>query len=456
MNRNNARQRLEPDAPHVVIVGAGFAGCAAVDALAKAAVRVTLIDRNLYSAFQPLLYQVATGGLNPGDVAYPVGGFTVRRHARYIRGELASVDSPGRRIKLADGREFSYDYLILATGVAAAYFSVPGAAENTYGLYTRADAIVLRDHVMAGFERMSAAGGFSYDGGISLIGGASPNGRASEFAITVVGGGATGVELAGTLGELRGTVLRGTFPDVDPGRVHIRLVEMGPALLPPFHERLRDYAYRQLAVRGVDIRLNTEIREVRPCSVVLGDGQELASDLTVWAAGVAAPSAVAAWGLPQGKHGRLVVGEDLRIQGQDRIFAAGDIALNQDQPSPQLAQPALQEGKHAAAQVLKLIAGLSLEPFRYKDKGMMATIGRRSAVVDIPHGPQMTGTSAWLAWLSLHLMYLLGTRNRVSAMINLSWRYIAWGRGGGVIVGDEPPGANGQCQPDRANQGRQG
>jgi NADH:ubiquinone reductase (H+-translocating) len=322
--------------------------------------------------------------------------------------------------------------------VAAAYYGVPGAAEYTYGLYTRADAILLRDHIMAGFERMSAAGSFSSSGGVSPNDGASPKGNASEFAITVVGGGATGVELAGTLGELRGVVLRSTFPDVDSRRVHIRLVEMGPALLMPFNEQLRDYAYRQLAARGVDIRLSTEIREVRPSSVVLGDDQELSSDLTVWAAGVAAPPAVAAWGLPQGKHGRLLVGEDLRVQGQERIFAVGDIALHQDQPSPQLAQPALQEGKHAAAQILKIVAGLSPEPFRYRDRGIMATIGRRSAVVQLPRGPRIKGTPAWFAWLALHLVYLLGNRNRVATLINLSWRYIAWGHGGVVIVGDEP------------------
>ena len=420
VNRGKARRRLDPDAPRVVIVGAGFAGLSAVNALAKADIRVTIIDRNLYSTFQPLLYQVATGGLNPGDVAYPVGGFTAPRHARYVRGELASVDAAGQRIKLEDGRELGYDYLIVTAGVASAYFGVPGAAERTVSLYTRADAIVLRDHVMAGFERMSAQD------------------SAHDFAITVVGGGATGVELAGTLGELRDVVLRATFPDVDPERVHIRLVEMGPALLMPFDQRLRDYTYRQLAKRGVDIRLNTEIREVRPSSVVLGDGQELPSDLTVWAAGVAAHAGVAAWGLPQGKNGRLLVGQDLRVQGQDRIFAAGDIALNPDQPSPQLAQPAIQEGKHAAAQIRNLVEGHSTEPFRYRDKGTMATIGRRSAVVELPKGPRITGTLAWLAWLALHLLFLLGGRNRISTLINLSWRYIAWGHGGNVIVGDDP------------------
>ena len=409
------------DAPNVVIIGAGFAGLSAVGHLRKAGLRVTVIDKNLYSTFQPLLYQVATGGLNPGDVAYPVGGFTARRDARYIRGELTAIDAGTRVVRLEGGREIGYDYLILATGVAANYFGVQGAAENTFGLYSRADAIVLRDHIMNGFEWLSA----------------DPDGR-REFAVTVVGGGATGVELAGTLGELRNDVLRATFPDVNPDRLHIQLVEMAPGLLMPFNEKLREYTRRQLAERGVDIRLNTTIREVTPDRVVLADGTALASDLTVWAAGVAAPQAVAAWGLPQGKGGRLLVGPDLRVVGSERIFATGDIALDQENPSPQLAQPALQEGRHAAAQIIRLVHGEPTEPFHYHDKGTMATIGRRSAVVQLARGARITGTLAWLAWLALHLVYLLGNRNRVATLINLSWRYIAWGHGGGVIVGDEP------------------
>lgn len=416
------------DAPHAVIVGAGFAGLSAVGGLRKAGVRVTMIDRNLYSTFQPLLYQVATGGLNPGDISYPIGGFTARRRARYIRGDLAAIDPQARRVKLADGREFDYDYLILATGMSANYFGVKGAEENTFGLYTRADALVLRDHIMSGFERLSA----------------DPDGH-REFIITVVGGGATGVELAGTLAELRSDVLRATFPDVDPGRVHVRLIEMAPALLMPFHPKLREYTRRQLADRGVDIRLDTQIREVAPDRVLIGDGQSLGSDLTVWTGGVAAPPVDASWGLPQGKAGRILVDPDLRVKGTDRIFAVGDLAIDAENPSPQLAQPALQEGRHAAAQIARLLRGEQTQPFRYHDKGIMATIGRRSAVVELPRGARFTGTLAWLAWLGLHLLYLLGYRNRIATLINLSWRYIAWGHGGGVIVGDEPveplPGA---------------
>jgi len=409
------------DEPHAIIVGAGFAGLSAVGGLRKAGVRVTMIDKNLYSTFQPLLYQVATGGLNPGDIAYPIGGFTARRRTRYTRGDLVDVDTDGRRIKLADGREFGYDYLVIATGVAANYFGVKGAEENTLGLYTRVDALRLRDHIMNGFEWLSD----DPDGG-------------RELTITVVGGGATGVELAGTLGELRRDVLRATFPDVKPDRVHIRLIEMAPALLLPFHPKLREYARKQLAARGVDIRLNTKILEVTPDRVLIGDGQSLPTDLTVWTGGVAAPQAAAGWGLPQGKNGRILVGPDLRVQGSDRIFAAGDIALEPDEPSPQLAQPALQEGRHAAAQIARLVRGEQTQPFRYHDKGIMATIGRNSAVVQLARGARITGTLAWLAWLGLHLLYLLGYRNRIATLINLSWRYIAWGHGGGVIVGDEP------------------
>jgi len=409
------------DAPHAIIIGAGFAGQSAVDGLRKAGLRVTMIDKNLYSTFQPLLYQVATGGLNPGDIAYPVGGFTAKRHARYTRGELAAIDQQGQHIKLTDGRQLSYDYLILATGMLANYFGVKGAEENTFGLYTRVDSLRLRDHIMDGFERLSA-----------------DPGRFPEFTITVVGGGATGVELAGTAAELRRDVLRATFPDVDPGRVHVRLIEMSPELLMPFQPKLREYARKQLAARGVDIRLNTRILEVTPDSVVVDGGQSLGSDLTVWTGGVAAPEEVAGWGLPQGHSGRILVGPDLRVQGTDRIFAVGDLALEPDKPSPQLAQPALQEGRHAARQIVRLERGQQTQPFSYHDKGTMATIGRRSAVVELPHGARFTGTLAWLAWLGLHLFYLLGGRNRIATLINLSWRYIAWGHGGGVIVGDEP------------------
>jgi NADH dehydrogenase len=417
--RTTARgHRADPGAPHVVICGAGFAGLAAISRLTRAGLRVTLVDGHLYSTFQPLLYQVATAGLNPGDVTYPSGSFAGRYGATFRHGELAAIDPASRLVKLDNGLELGYDYLIIATGVAAADHGIRAAAEHAIAVSTRSDAVVRRDHLMTAFERLSLASG--------------------DLHITVAGGGATGVELAGTLAELSAAVLDATFPDVDPARVRVRLIEMAPALLTSFDERLREYARRQLDQRGVDIRLNTRIAEITGSQVLLADGEKLPSDLTVWAAGVGAADAVTAWGLPQGRGGRILVGSDLRVHGQDRIFAAGDIAENPDDPTPQLAQPALQMGRHAANQIVRLHRQTVTEPFRYHDKGQMATIGRRSAVVQLPRGLRLRGTLAWLSWLALHLFYLLGGRNRISTMINLTYRYVAWGHGGGVIVGDEP------------------
>jgi NADH dehydrogenase len=222
---------------------------------------------------------------------------------------------------------------------------------------------------------------------------------------------------------------------------------MAPHLLGPFHPKLQEYARTQLLDRGVDVRLDTRIGEVTADQVRLAHGEDLPSDITVWAAGVAAGPGVAGWGLPQGTNGRIVVGPDLRVQGQDRIFAAGDIAVNPDDPTPQLAQPALQMGKHVAAQIVRLEGKQPTEPFKYHDKGIMATIGRRSAVVQLAGGLtgglRLRGTLAWLAWFALHLVYLLGGRNRVTTLINLTYRYLFWGHGGAVIVGDEPVSAQG-------------
>jgi len=403
----------------VVVVGAGFGGLATMRRLARAGAQTTLVDQNIYTTFQPLLYQVATAGLAGADVTNLARRITHKYHARFRHGELTGIDPELRQITLADGAKLGYDYLILATGVSAAFHGIAGAAEYTQALYTRRDAIALRDHLMALLERMTIT---------------RPD---QDLAITVIGGGATGVELAGTLAELRNIALPAAYPEIDPARMHIRLVEQAPALLAPFRPALREYARRQLIARGVDVRLGTEIREVAPDRVLLADGDDLGSDITVWAAGVAAPDAASSWGLPQGRGGRILTGPDLRVIGQDRIFAIGDIALIEDQPLPQLAQPALQMGRHAAEQIGRLLRGQPTIPFSYHDKGIMATIGRRSAVVQLRH-VRVRGTLAWFAWLALHLVTLLGGRNRISALVNLSWRYLTWRRGGGLIVGDDP------------------
>jgi NADH:ubiquinone reductase (H+-translocating) len=419
MQANSGRGR--DDGPAVLIIGGGFAGTTALGPLRRSGARVTLVDRNVYSTFQPLLYQVATAGLTSADVAYPLWSATGRRGARFRNGEIAGLDLGRRVATLSTGEELGYDYLIIATGVTAAFFGVPGAAENSWSLYTRRDAITLRNQLLKALE--------SRNEGLT-----DP-----ELDVTIVGGGATGVELAGTLAELRNVALPAVFPEIDRSMFKVRLIEMGPALLAPYHDSLRQYTRQQLLNRGVEVLLNTAIKEVHPGSVVLGDGSEHRSDITVWAAGVSGPDTGWTAGLPRGKGGRIQVTADLRVTGQDRVFAVGDVAIDESKPIAQLAQPAIQQGRHAAEQVVRLMSGQPTAPFRYHDKGTMATIGRRSAVVELRGGLRLRGTIAWFAWLGLHLVYLLGNRNRVVTLVNLAWRYLTWARGGGVIVGDDVP-----------------
>ena len=406
--------------PVVLVAGCGFGGLATLKDLSSD-FDVIILDRNIYTTFQPLLYQVATAGLAPSDVAYSVRSIASKHGARFRRGELTAISPGARTVTLSDGSQIGYDYLILATGATAAFYGVAGAAEHTRGLYTRSDAIALRDELMGGLEQLATAG------------------RRGELVVTIVGGNATGVEMAGSLAELRNTALHSAYPEIDQDQIEIRLVEQLPDLLTPFQPRLRGYAADQLRHRGVDVRLGSAIKEVTADAILLDTGERLPSDLTVWAAGVQAPPGARAWGLDQGRAGRIVVEPDLRVRGQDRIFAVGDLAADEKEPLPQLAQPALQMGRHAARQIRNLAAGQPTVPFSYHDKGIMATIGRRSAVVELAWGPRFRGTLAWFAWLGLHLVTLLGNRNRISALINLSWRYIAWNHGGGLIAGDEQP-----------------
>jgi NADH:ubiquinone reductase (H+-translocating) len=407
------------DGPAVVIVGGGFAGLSALNALKGSGAAVTLVDRNVYSTFQPLLYQVATAGLTAADVAYALWSVTRKTGARFHKGALAEVDFAGRVARLDDGTELPYDYLVLATGVSANFFGIPGADKNSMSLYTRRDAIALRERLFLELETRSWGG------------------QKAGLSITIAGGGATGVELAGTLAELRNIALPTSFPSIDPATVKVTLIEQAPALITAFRPKEQEYARQQLLKRGVDVRLKTAIKEVTPDGVLLADGSTVPSDLTVWAAGVAAPDAIGQLGLPSGHNGRLKVGKDLRIEGQDRIFATGDISVDTGDPVAQLAQPAIQQGRHAGRQIRRLIAGQPTQPFSYHDKGAMATIGRASAVVELPIGIRLRGLLAWLAWLGLHLYTLLGGRNRIVALVNLSWRYLTWGRGGGIIIGDD-------------------
>jgi NADH dehydrogenase len=401
----------------VIVIGGGFGGLAAARELDGANADVLLIDQHIYSTFQPLLYQVATGGLNPGDISYPIRGFTRTRSVRFRHAVVQRVDFVRRQVHLDDGNDaLDYDYLVIATGADVNYFGIPGAAENCVSLYHRRDALAVRDQLLATFESLAS-------------------GQLSSAAIVLIGGGATGVEMAGTLAELRSAGLAAVYPEIDPDSVQVVLVEQSDTLLAGFEEGLRRYALEELTRRGVDVRLSTTVTSVGRDHVETTQEAAIATNLTVWTAGVG----VRDWGLPRGRGGRILVGPDLSVQGVRGVFAVGDVAVALDAPLAQLAQPAIQMGRHAGQQIRRALDGRETEAFSYSDRGTMATIGRRSAVVQLPW-LQLRGTIAWLAWLGLHIVSLLGNRNRISALINLSWRYLSWPRGSGVIVGDVPDG----------------
>ncbi|GAA3704434.1 NAD(P)/FAD-dependent oxidoreductase [Microlunatus aurantiacus] len=406
--------------PHVVVIGGGFAGLSATETLAKEGFRVTLIDRHPYNTFQPLLYQVATGGLNAGDVTYSLRYFSARyRNVNFRRTTAIGLDHEKREVLCDDGVNIAYDYLIIANGITTNHFGIPGAAEYSVSMYTRAEALRVRDMIF---------------GGIETIAGMSEE-HTGGFTIVVVGGGATGVEIAGQLAELKSHAVPVVWPELNPALMHVVLVEMGPALLAPFDDKLRRYTLRELVKRGVDVRLKTAISEVHADRVDFKGGQTMQADLVIWAAGVSGYPLLRDWGLPIGRAGRIEVNSDLSSINDDRVFAVGDASVIVDNPLPQLAQPALQTGKHAAQQITRIHLGQPTVPFEYYNKGTMATIGRADAVVQMPNGLKLTGLFAWLGWIALHIMFLLGSRNRIQTLINLAVRYSGLGRSG-VIVGD--------------------
>ena len=430
------RRRAVSEAPHVVVVGGGFAGLAAVEELAALPVRTTLVDACPYNTFQPLLYQVATGGLGPGDIAYPLRNL-LRTHPDldFRRGEVTGVDLAGKRVLFAAGTSppLEYDFLVLATGASTNWFGVPGAAEHALPIYTLDDALAVRSRVFGQLERADAAGGGN-DGALTVV---------------VVGGGATGVETAGALAELRAMALAKTYRSIDPGTARVVLVERLDRLVAAFDERLGAYTLAELEHRGVEVMLGTAVAEVGDAYVELteasgGARHRLPCGLVVWAAGVGPGALTGALDVPRGAGGRVAVDEHLVVTGHEEVFAVGDVAAitgGDGRPLPQLAQPAIQAGRHAARQLGRLLDGVPLEPFSYRDKGIMATIGRHAAVAEIRtpaapgHALRLHGTPAWAAWLALHLVTLLGARNRAAVLLNWSWRYIAWKRGPRVIVG---------------------
>jgi len=406
--------------PHVVVVGAGFGGVWATDELAKEGFRVTLLDQFPYNTFQPLLYQVATGGLNPGDVTYSLRYFAANHEdVRFRVGEVVGIDHDKREVVCSDGFRVGFDYLIIGNGITTNHFGIPGAAEYTMSMYTRAEALRVRDTIFGSLE--------------IIAGRSDPN--SAGFTVVIVGGGPTGVEMAGQLAELKTGTIPSTYPELNPARVHVVLVEMTEHLLAPFDDSLRQYALRELTKRGVDVRLKTAISEVEADRVDFKDGSSMPVDLVIWAAGVSGDPRLRDWGLPIGRAGRIEINDDTRVVGEERIFAIGDGSVIVNHPLPQLAQPAIQMGKFAARQIARLHRGLETESFHYRDKGTMATIGRGDAVLEVPIGLKLKGVLAWLGWIVLHLFYLLGGRNRVQTLINLGSRYLG-PRRSNAIVGD--------------------
>src|SRR5215217_864033 len=408
------------DMPHVVVVGAGFGGLSATDELSKEGFRVTLLDRFPYNTFQPLLYQVATGGLNPGDVTYALRYFAARHEgARFRVAEVVGIDHDQQQVICDDGVRVDFDYLIIGNGITTNHFGIPGAAEYTMSMYTRAEALRVRDTIF---------------GSLEIIAG-QPEMSTHGFTVVIVGGGPTGVEMAGQLAELKSETIPSIYPEINPARIHVVLVEMTNYLLAPFDDTLRQYALQELIKRGVDVRLNTAISEVDADRVDFKDGSSMPVDLVIWAAGVSGDQVVRNWGLPIGRAGRIEVNDDTRVVGEERIFAIGDGSVGVNKPLPQLAQPALQMGKFAARQIARLHRGLDTETFKYHDKGTMATIGRGDAVLQMPIGVKLDGVLAWVGWIVLHITYLLGGRNRVQTLINLGSRYFG-PRRSNAIVGD--------------------
>lgn len=411
--------------PHVVVVGGGFGGIAAVRKLKRADVDVTLIDRHNYNTFNPLLYQVATASLNPGDITWFLRAIRAKQtNVRFLKGTVTSMDHESKTLQLDGGVEVKYDQLIIAVGVTANFFGIPGAEKYSMPLYRRSQALAVRDRMFANLED------------------AAINGQDRDLRIVVVGGGATGVETAGAFAELRNNDMPTTYPELDKKRIHITLIEMQPFVLAPFHPKLRDYAKTSLEKRHVDLRLETAVKEVREDGVLIeraGEQEFLPAGIVVWASGITAHDTVKEWSVPQGRGGRIETDEHLRVKGMDDVYAIGDVSVSPDNPLPQLAQPALQGGKHVAKVIAAELKNKKTpKPFKYKDKGTMATIGRSSAVAEIKFMPRLKGFPAWVIWVGLHVATLLGNRNRFATLINLTAKYLAGGSHN-AIVGETPP-----------------
>lgn len=416
--------------PRVLIIGAGFAGLYATKALKNAAVEVLMIDQNNYHTFQPLLYQVATGGIDVGDIAQHVRNvFRHQENYQFRQGTVVEVDWDGRAVVLADGERVAYDYLILGVGAVYNDFGVPGVVEHSLMLKSLTEAANIRSHVLAQFERASANPELINEGILNFV---------------IVGAGPTGVEMAGALVELFDRPLKSDFPKLNVSQAKVIVLEMTDKVLAPYSERSRKYAENVLRRRGVDLRLNTTVAEVRADEVELKSGETIPTRTLIWAAGIRASPLVEKLGLELERGYRVKVNEDLSVPGLPNVFVVGDMAGAKDEDGnlyPQVAQVAIQAGKHAAKQILADLGRTKREPFRYFNKGIMAIIGRNEGIAELSKkflGLKMRGFLGWLGWLFIHLIYLPGYQNRFSAFANWTYNYFTFDRHARLITFMEP------------------
>src|SRR5258706_5529450 len=397
--------------PHVVVIGGGFGGLTAAKTLTRAPVRVTLFDRHNHHLFQPLLYQVATATLSPGDIASPIRWILRRaRNVRVLLGDVRTIDTRTRRIRLEDDSAIDYDYLIVATGTSHTYFGHDDWAKAAPGLKTLEDALAIRRRILVAFERAERE--------------MDPAREERLMTFVLVGGGPTGVELAGTLAEIAHQTHR-EFRNIDTRTTRIVVVEAGPTILPAFAPKLRDAARASLRRLRVEVREDTLVTGVDAGGVALGK-ERLEAGTVLWTAGVAASPLLATLGVPLDRAGRAAVERDLSIPGHPEVFVVGDAAAFVDANGHQLpgvAQVAIQGGAHAARTIQRRIKNEPSRAFTYNDKGSMAIIGRGSAIADI-RGLRFSGPIAWLAWLFLHIFELIGFRNRIVVMVEWAAAYV--------------------------------
>ena len=408
--------------PRVVIVGAGFGGLSAAKGLAGAACEITLIDRHNYHLFQPLLYQVATAGLSPADIAAPIRGIVgAQRNITVALAAVSGVDTVRSEV-IAEGRRISFDFLVLATGAQHAYFGRDDWAFYAPGLKTIDDATYLRRRILLAFERAEAE--------------PDPIERQRLLTFVIVGGGPTGVEMAGAIAELANRALASDFHDIDPRSTRVILVEAGQRLLKTFDPSLSVLALQSLQQLGVEVRLGAVVTGCSCAAVFLGD-ERIETRTIMWAAGVKASPAGAWLGVDADRVGRVRVGADLSVPGHPNIFVIGDTALAMGvdgEPLPGVAPVAKQQGKYVADVLRARMKARPTESFRYRNNGSMATIGRKSAVAELG-GIKLSGFSAWLLWCLVHVYFLIGFRNRFSVALNWSWNYITFQRGSRLITG---------------------